>query len=235
MSRWSQGRWTDGDCGALGGGGGGPAPLSATLLRLEADPLELGAELVNPQFTAATSGGGVLILKTLADDDGNATTDILGAPNPVTKPFTYSKTAIGAQVLFTLSADDGGGVVIDSKAHTWQPRVYLGVTAVAAVNEAFVEALAESEIRADKGIARAGITWTAGQAIYVAFPQAFNPTDPLDFLVQIGGGGFPGGFVLDTAGVSVTPNTVNGTPILYDVWRSTGLGTGLAVDVTVSA
>lgn len=235
MTRWSQGRWATSDCAPLGsGGGGGAAPLMASLMRLEPDPVELGAELVNPTFTAATSGGGVLTSKTLGDDDGNATTDILGDPNPVTAPFTYSKTVIGDTVQFTLTADDGGGAVMSSVVHTWLPRVYLGVATPAAIDEAFIEALAESELGADKAIARAGLTWGSGDRIYVAFPQVF-PAAPLDFLAQIGGSGFPGGFELDTAGVSVTPNTPNGVPVLYDVWRSTGTGLGLAVDVTVSA
>lgn len=237
MSRWGGSRWNFRFCTeGGGGGGGGTTPLMVDLILLEPDPIELGAELVNPTFNANTAGGDPLTLKELLDTDGNPATDILGAPNPVTKPFTYTRTAIGGFVDFTLRADDGNGIVTDTERHNWAPRVYLGSAVPAAVDEAFIEALAESELRiADKGIARAGIAWGTGERLYVAFPSGFGPADPLDFLVQIGGSGFPGGFEEDPASpVSVTPNTPNGVPLNYDVWRSVGTGLGLSVDVTVS-
>jgi hypothetical protein len=236
VSRFNGSRWIPKSCGqAGGGGGGGPAALSVDLVKVTADPLELGADLVSPQFNAFVTGGNPLTLEEIIDTDGNASEDILGLLNPVTMPYTYTRNAIGGLVDFMLSADDGTGVVMDTERYLWQPRVYLGVAAAGVVDEAFVEALAENELRADKGISRLAQTWTAGQFIYVAIPQAYNPTDPLDFLVTIGGSGFPGGFVLDTAGLAITPNTPGGVPILYDVWRSSGAGIGLLVDIAVSA
>ena len=206
------------------------------LQKITASPLELGAILpAGTQFNAFESGAaGPLVTRTITDDDGNPAVNILGQANPVPTAgmgFSYSKAAIGDTVDFTLFADDGTNTDTDVEQYVWLPRVYLGVDAIpGAINEAFIESLVESELRADKGIARTGLTWTAGEYIWVAFPDAFNPTDSLDFLVGI----FPGGFQLEASAVSVTPNTPNGVPITYDVWRSVGAGLGLVVDITVS-
>jgi len=236
MSRWSASRWNFRSCTDAGGGGGGPSPLSVNLVKLSPDPVEVGADLVNPQFNASKSGGGSLTVFTLADDDGNPVQDILAGSDPRTMPFTYNKSVIGAQVVFTLVGEDGSSVAQDQETHTWLPRVYLGIEPIpGAINEAFVEALAENELRADKGISRTGLTWAAGEYIWVAFPSSFGPASPTDFLISVGGSGFPGGMVQVAAGLNVTPNTPSGVPIPYDVWRSTGAGVGVggvSVDVT---
>lgn len=241
MSRWPSTRWNNRACfnaGPAGPGGGGPPvvpPLSVTITPLDALVQEVGAELVNPQFNLAEANvDGALTLRAVTDDDGNPAQNFLAQPNPVTMPFTYSENVIGTTRSWTYNADDGRGIASDVATITFLPRVYHGVAAIpGAINEAFVEALAENELRADKGITRNGIVWTAGQYLWWAFPQAFNPTDPTDFLVTLGGG-FPGAVILAAAGVSVTPDTPNGVPILYDVWRSTGAGLGLAVDTAVT-
>jgi hypothetical protein len=214
--------------------------LTVDLIKITASPLELGAELPATLTFNTTKAGedGPFVSRTVQDDDGNAAVDILGDADPVPTGgmgFVYTKTLIGETVDFTYTADDGTDVAQDVETYTWLPKVYAGVAPIpGAVDEVFIEALLENELRADKGIARTGLAWTIGEYIWVAFPQAFNPTSVLDFLVQIGGAGFPGGFVLDTAGISVTPNTPNGVAALYDVWRSTGSGNGFAVDLTVS-
>ena len=241
MTRWNGSRWISKECGAASGGGGGGAPsgFSVNLIKLTPSPLELGAVLPpSTQFNVVdTNPAGPLITRTIQDDQGNGAVVILGEANPVPNAgmgFAYSKTVIGDTVDFTYSADDGGGVKQDTEQYVWLPRVYLGVEPIpGAINEAFVEALVESELRSNKGISRA-VLWTAAEYIWAAFPQAFNPTQSTDFLVTIGGSGFPGGFVLAASGVSVTPNTTNGVPILYDVWRSTGSGSGLNVNVAVA-
>jgi hypothetical protein len=216
-----------------------PVTLTIDLIKITPSPLELGAELpATLTFNTSKAGeDGPFVSRTIQDDDGNAAVDILGDADPVPTGgmgFVYTKTVIGDTVDFTYTADDGTDVANDVEQYVWLPRVYAGSALVGVTNEAFIEALAESELRADKGIARTGLTWGNGENLWVAFPQAFNPTNLLDFLVTIGGAGFAGGFVLDTAGVSVTPNTTNGVPLLYDVWRSTGTGLGLTVDLTVS-
>lgn len=244
-SRWKASRWNAGRfaCSGSGGGGGGGAPpvtMVIDLIKITASPLELGAELpVTLTFNTTVAGeDGPFVSRTVQDDDGNPAVDILGDADPVPTGgmgFVYTKTLIGGTVDFTYTADDGTDVAIDVEQYVWLPKVYAGVAAVPGlVDETFIEALPQNELRADKGIVRTGLTWTLSEYIWVAFPQAYNPTVLTDFLVTIGGAGFPGGFVLDTAGVSVTPNTPNGIPALYDVWRSTGSGTGLVVDLTVS-
>ena len=221
---------------AAAGGGGGPAGLTVDLQKITASPLELGATLgVGTQFNAfEMNAAGPLVSRTIQDDDGNGAVDILGQANAVPNAgmgFSYVKTAIGATVGFTLTSDDGTNVAQDVETYVWLPRVYLDVAAIpGAIDEAFIEGLSENELRADKGIARTGLFWTAAEYIWVAIPQAYNPTSSLDFLV----GAFPGGFLLAQAGVSVTPNTPGGLPILYDVWRSIGAGVGAGFDITVS-
>ncbi len=241
-TRWRSSRWLPGRsvCGGSGGGpGGGGAPpslFSNDLQKITPTPLELGAVLpVGTQFNAFEfNAAGPLVARTIQDDDGNAAVDILGQANAVPNAgmgFSYSKTAINDQVAFTLTSDDGSDVATDVETYAWLPRVYMGVAAIpGAVNEAFVEALGESELRNDKGISRTAQFWTAAEHIWVAFPQAFNPTSSLDFLV----GAFPGGFTLDTAALAITPNTPNGVPVLYDVWRSIGAGVGVPFDITVA-
>ena len=223
---------------AGGGGGGTPTPMTVSLTKITPSPVELGAELpVGLQFTAMeANAAGALVTRTIQDDQGNPAVDILGQGNPTPAAgmgVVQTKTLIGEQVAYTYQANDGTTMAQDVETYTWLPRVYAGVATAAVINEGFIEALAESELRADRGIDRAGLAWALGDHIWVAFPQAFNPTTGLEFSLQIGGAGFPGGFVLDTAGVSVTPNTPNGVPLLYDVWRSTGTGIGLSVDLTV--
>lgn len=230
-------RWPESRLPMIGIGASPPVPpFTVNLVPLVPLIYELGADVINPTFNLLEGGAiGPLILRTVTDDDGNPPQNFLGVPNPVTMPFTYNKAAIGGSVAFDYTADDGSGPVSDIETFLWQPRVYFGVAPVpGAVNEAFIEGLSDSELRADRGIDRTGVVWTAAEYLWVAFPQAFNPTVGTDFLVTVGGAGFPGGFLLDTAGVSVTPNTPGGVPILYDVWRSTGSGIGLTIDLTVS-
>lgn len=239
-TRWRTSRWLPGRtvCGGSGGGpgGGGPAGLSVDLIKITPSPLELGAILpVSTQFNSVVSNpAGPLVSKTIQDDDGNGAVNVLGQVDPIPNAgmgFSYTKTVIGDTVSFTLTADDGTTVAQDVETYTWLPRVYMGVAAIpGAINEAFIEGLAESELRADKGIVRTGQFWTVGEYIWVAFPQAFNPTSSLDFLVGL----LPGGFMLAQAGVSVTPNTPNGVPVLYDVWRSIGAGLGVNFNIQVS-
>ena len=206
------------------------------LIKITPSPLELGAELpVGTQFnTVENNAAGPLVAATIQDDDGNGPVNILGQADPVPNAgmgFSYQKTNIGDTVDFTYTADDGTTVAQDVEQYVWYPRVYMGVAPIpGAVNEAFVESLSESDLLPNKGFSRTGQFWNIGEYIWFAFPQAFNPTSSLDFLVGL----LPGGFGLDTAGVSVTPNTPGGVPILYDVWRSFGAGLGVAFDITVA-
>lgn len=221
---------------AAAAGAGGPAGLTVDLQKITASPLELGAILpVGTQFNAfEMNAAGPLVTRTIQDDDGNGAVDILGQLNPVPNAgmgFSYSKTAIGATVDFTLTEDDGTTVATDVEQYVWLPRIYNGVAAIpGAINEAFIEGLANSQLLPSRAHAQPGQFWTAAEYIWVAFPASFNPTTSLNFQV----GAFPGGFLLAAAGVSVTPNTPNGVPILYDVWRSIGAGLGVPFDLIVT-
>ncbi len=207
--------------GPSGGGAAPPAGFTASLTGLFATPLEIGANLISPTFTASYSPVATETFAELSDDDGNPTQNIRGFPNPVTMPFTYTRTTIGGTVTWTLTANDGGPNDTDQVTATWLPAVYRGVDASAALStEADIEGLATKALASDK--TGTFIFSPVTQYIYIAFPQAYNPTSPFDFVVN----GFPGGFILQASGVNVTANTPGAPALLYDLWRSTFQLTG---------
>jgi hypothetical protein len=215
--------------GGPSGAGVAPGGFTATLAALFATTQEIGAILNNPQFNAGYSPAATEAFAELSDDDGNPTQDVLGVLNPITRPHSFSKSAIGAAVTFDLQANDGVNSDGDSVVTTWQPRVYYGVDAdPAIVTEAGVEALSESALQGDKALSyEFGAT---NEYVYYAFPVAY-PAAPLDFQI----GPFPGGFILLVASVPVTANTP-GAPVLnYQIWRSTNaLNTTISGDQTLT-
>jgi hypothetical protein len=209
--------------GGQGGSGGGGGAFSAALALLAAATIEIGAVLNTPQFNATYSPVGTEVFAELSDDDGNPVQNVLGVLNPVTRPHNYTKTAVGAQVIFTLSANDGVNADTDQVIATWFPRVYFGVNALGTLStEADIEGLSGSSLQGNKALS---YLFTANnEYVYYAFPASF-PAALLDFQI----GPFPGGFIQVVASVPVTANTA-GAPVLnYQIWRSTN-----ALDTTLS-
>lgn len=210
-----------------GGGTGGAAPppsFSASLAGpTPSGPFEIGENLVNPTFNASYTPAGTETFAELEDDQGNPAQNVLSLPNPLIMPFTYQRVVIGDQVVWTLTANDGGPNVTDQVSATWLPRVFWGVDASAALaTEADIEGLANSALQSNKAL---NFTFTAAnEYVYFGFPVAF-PAVATDFQI----GPFPGGFIQQVASVAVTANTA-GAPVLnYQLWRSTN-----ALDTTVT-
>ena len=195
-----------------------PPGFSVTLTPLFASPVEIGAQIISPTFNAFYNNG-VPISAVLSDSIPNVPQNVLAVANPLTMPFVYQLNGINTSVLFTLTADDGGGPKIDTTSLLFLPLVYWGTGPDGLSTEGDIEGLASSNLQATLVNS---FTESPGPAtfIYYAFPSAFGtPT----FVVN----GFPGGFVLEAAAVPVTANTP-GAPINnYDLWKSAlpGLGT----------
>jgi hypothetical protein len=197
-----------------GGGGGGGGPFTATLTPLFATTLEIGAPLNSPQFNAAYIPAATETSATLQDDQGNGPVSILGLLNPVTFAFNNQENANGAQVAFTLNAGDGVNNDSDQVIATWQPRVYWGLDASAALaTEGDIEGLSNSNLQGDKGLSES-LTPT-NEYIYYGFPTAYAAS-PLDFQF----GAFPGGFIQVVASVLVTAGTAGAPAQTYQLWRS---------------
>jgi len=201
--------------GNVGGGGSPPSSFSASLTRLFGSPFEIGAQLINPTFTATYSPIGTETSATLQDNDGNPVQNVLALPNPLTMPFTYQRDTIGGSVTWTLNASDGVNNDSDNVSATWLPRVYWGVDANPALaTEADIEGLTNNGLQSNKAL---NFTFSAtNEYVYYGFPTAF-PAAPLDFQI----GPFPGGFIQQVASVNVTANTPGAPVLTYQLWRST--------------
>jgi hypothetical protein len=206
-----------------------PGSFQVTLTKLGPDPLEIGANLVNPQFNLTDiNAAGPLILRNILDDDGNPLQNFLGVPDPLTMPFTYVRNAIGATVGFLGTEDDGTGPQSDSETHTWLPRAYYGRSANPnLITEAGIEALPQSSLEVDRSI-----NFTSSptnEYIYYSWPTAYGAFAPLIFQI----GPFPGGFI-SLGTVNLTANTPGAPVNSYEIARSTNLLTGVNIAVAVS-
>ena len=206
-----------------------PGGFQVFLAKLGPDPLEIGANLVNPQFNLTDiNAAGPLIARSILDDDGNPLQNFLAVLDPLTMPFTYVRNGIGTTVGFLGSEDDGGGPQTDSETHTWLPRAFYGRSAnPALITEAGIEALPQSSLETGRAI-----NFTSSptnEFIYYCWPTVYGAFSPLIFQI----GPFPGGFIpLGT--VLLTANTP-GAPInSYEIARSTNLLTGVNIAVAVS-
>lgn len=203
-------------------GGGGGLPFEISSFAAATTLVEVGASVVTPAFTAAYQSGPTTAAS-LTDTEATPAKDVQSTPTAFTSNATFTKNAYAGFVTFTLTATKGVNVDTANSTITWGQKVFWGVSATGAHNEAFIEALSNSALALT--VARTfTVTAGANQHIYYAFRSGYGtPT----FTV----GGFEGGFELAAAAVSVT--NANGFTENYDVWRSvqTNLGT---TTVTVS-
>ncbi|MCC6752053.1 MAG: hypothetical protein IT371_30655 [Deltaproteobacteria bacterium] len=209
-------------------GGGAPPSFSCTLTGIPATPLEIGAQLINPTFNASYSG--VPVAASISDTEGNPPQNVLAVPNPITRPFTYQKNGNGQTVTFTLTANDGGPPAVSNVVYTWLPRVFFGVSALATLTEAQIEALAGSALASS--YPRSFTTSPTAQYVYYAWPASFGNATPLSFQTPPP---FPGGWV-EMAGspISITANTAGAPTQNYRVWRTVNLLTAVSVLTVVS-
>jgi hypothetical protein len=206
-----------------------PGSFQVFLAKLGPDPLEIGADLINPQFNLTDiNAAGPLTVRQIQDDDGNPLQNFLGIPDPLTMPFTYQKTVFGATVGFLGTEDDGGGPASDGETHTWLPRAFYGISANPALTtEAGIEALPQSSLESARAI---NFTVSpTNEYVYYSWPTAYGAFDPLSFQI----GPFPGGFI-SLGTVNLTANTPGAPVNQYEIARSTNLLTGAGILVQVS-
>jgi hypothetical protein len=174
---------------------------------------ELGDSQINPQFNATYSL--TPVFAELGDDDGNPVQDVLAVANPITRPHTYVETGIGATVVFTLTANDGGPNDVDQVSSVWLPRTFWGVGPASSTGEAFIEALANSALDANR---QRTFTVAPGalEKIYYAYPEIYGDGT---FFVN----NFEGGFLPSTV-VSVT--NPFGVTLNYRLYESALVGLG---------
>jgi hypothetical protein len=210
-------------------GGGGPPPPTGIVVTLGAvggTTFEIGDQSVNPAFNMSESGvTPPITVRTLADNDGNPTQNVLGLPNPLTMPFSYQKNPIGSTVQFTGAATDSApSSDSDVVTFTWRPRVWYGLSVNPALTtEAQIEALANSALQSNKGLTY-NVVGAANEYVYYAWPQVYGAFAPLDFQI----GPFPGGFIDQLSGgtVNLTANTPGAPTNAYVLARSTNPLTG---------
>jgi len=215
--------------GPVSSGGSPPGSFAVTLTRLSTNPLEIGANLVSPQFNLTdVNAAAPLITRTIQDDDGNPLQDFLGTPDPLTMPFTYSRNAIGATVGFLGTEDDTGGPKTSSQSHLWLPRSFYGVSSNPSLTtEAGIESLPQNSLTTAKAISFT--VNPSSEYVYYSWPSIYGAFNALDFQI----GPFPGGFV-SLGTVSLTANTPGAPTNQYEIARSTNLLTGTSVLVQVS-
>lgn len=178
--------------------------------------LEVGQSVVNPAFTASYAGGPATSA-TITDNDGNPALTLSSPFTAGTMPNTYAKTANNAAVSFTLSAYKGAVNDTAQASYAWRPRCYYGVSSNASGNnEAFIEALASSQLQSSRS-ASLSVNAGPGEYIYYAYPTAYGAAT---FTV----GGFEGGFNLVSTTISVT--NAYGVTQNYTLYRSTNPSLG---------
>jgi hypothetical protein len=175
---------------------------------------EVGQTLASPGFAAAYND--VPTAASVVDDQGNPSEDVTATPNTFSYLHSYTKTANGATVGFTLSASKGTEGDSRGQSVAWQPRAYRGVGVAGLHTEADIKALAHTALQSDRTI-----TFTespgASQYIYYAYPAVYGAAT---FFVD----GWEGGFDLVDAAVSVT--NAYGVTQDYRLYKSTNANLG---------
>lgn len=171
----------------------------------------LGSAIVNPTFNMSYSR--TPTSATLSDNAGNPSQNVLGATNPVTRPYTYTKTVHGQSVTWSLNSADALGSDTDAITTTWTNNIYYGVGTAGQTTEAFIKSL--TAFLATSKNATVSVNANVGQKIYFACRAAYG--DPTFTF---------GGFtvtMIKRANINVTNNGVTEAFNLYES-NSDGLG-----------
>ena len=212
-------RW-DGTNAVWGAGGGN---YSITAFAPTTPQVEVGQTLAMPAFTAAHSSTPTSLL--LTNNDNGESRNVVSTPTAFTSAQSYTKTTVNATVTFTLTGSDGFSTDARTTSIGWRQKIFWGVSSAPANTEAFIEALAGSELNA--GLVKTFTVNASGanKIYYAARASAGTPA----FTV----GGFEGGFILRSSSISVT-NTYGFTEN-YQLWESNNAGLGnTTVNVTLA-
>lgn len=178
---------------------------------------ECSESVVNPAFIASYSATPAAALLT---NNANAESlDVHTTPTSFSSAMTYTKTTPNQSVTWTLTTSNG----TRTTSATWGQKNWWGISTSPANTEAFIEALAGSQLTTTRGAAFT-VNATGSNKIYFSCPSRYGtPT----FTV----GGFVGGFILRSGGISVT--NAQGYAENYDLYESVNAGLG-STNVTVS-
>lgn len=178
-----------------------------------------GASVVSPAFAASYNQLATAV--SLTDTEGN--NDAIALPGTgFLSPHTFTKTAYGASVTFTLHATGPSGTGSDTAgaALVWGQNVYFG-SAVDPGGGGYTSAFANSLTATLKLGPQGTYAYNASalQSCFFWTRTAFGVT-PANFTV----GGFPFDCTKVAAAVNVTNS--NGVTEQYDCFRSTNIGLG---------
>lgn len=176
-----------------------------------------GATVTNPAFAASYNQAATAV--SLSDTEGN--NDVIALPGTgFISPHAFTKTAYGASVGFTLSADGPTGTGSDSAgaALVWGQNVLYGSAVDPGVyDSAFANSLGAALKLGPQGTY--GYNTGALENAFFWTRTAFGLT-PANFTV--------GGFPFDCSKVAaVNVTNANGVTEQYDCFRSTNLGLGV--------
>jgi hypothetical protein len=178
---------------------------------------ECSQSVVNPAFIASYSATPAAAV--LTNDINAESKDVHTTPTSFASSQTYVRSTPNQTVTWTLTTSNG----TRTTSATWGQKNFWGISTSPANTEAFIEALAGSQLSTTKNSAFT-VNATGTNKIYFACPTRYGtPT----FVV----GGFVGGFILRGSGISVT--NAQGYAENYDLWESVNPGLG-TTNVTVS-
>jgi hypothetical protein len=199
------------------------APAFSVSLSGPSSPVEVGANVVNPQFSVTRNQTpSVASLQDNLDTQSisPATLSALGyggAANTFSaRTYSYPGT-LNSTRTWTYSATASGVTKTSNASVQWQPRVYYGIAVPGTINAAFITALSSSGLSASYPRT---IAYSAGggtQALYYAFPTSYGT--PVSFKDTATGFSVP----FSKVGSAVSVTNANGVVITYDVWASDNL------------
>lgn len=178
---------------------------------------ECGQTVIAPAFVASYSAPPTTA--DLTNDQNAEALDVSATPDSFASAETYVLSTPNTAVTWTLTTSNG----IRTASATWGQKNLWGISTSPANTEAFIEALASSQLGTAQNSAFT-VNATGANKIYFAHPTRYGtPT----FTV----GGFVGGFVLRSSTISVT--NAQGYTENYSLWESVNPGLGTTA-VTVS-
>lgn len=178
---------------------------------------ECGQTVIAPSFSASYSPAPTSVI--LTNNQTAESLDVTATPTSFSSADTYVISTPNNSVTWTITTSNGNS----SASSTWGQKIFWGISSSPANTEAFVEALASSQLSTNQSVAFT-VNATGANKIYFAHPTRYGtPT----FTV----GGFVGGFILRSSTISIT--NAQGYTENYSLWESVNPGLG-TTNVTVS-
>jgi len=181
--------------------------------------IELGDTLTTPAFSA--SYGTPPVLASVSDNQSGPSQDVISTPGSFSYSESYIRSIYGANVIWTLNAEDNLQTDSATISKTWAQKVYWGVGAAGQNSQAFIKALSGSALATSRS-RTFSVNPGASQKIYYAYRSGFGNAT---FTV----GGFEGGFIKVSDTISLTNDF--GITEDYTLYESDNVGLGPTVVV----